>query len=326
MNQFVMRNCYARKTGLEGLALEREVENCGKDVWYGSMVPCLMRGGRLPEGLRNVSERVAFKAGVSRFKSGKSGLMSAGNRASGAMCAEGGLVRSQEVSPTAVYQQFDLLGVEYLGPFMVRDSDGCRYILDVVDYFTRYTRAWATKKNDAEEAVRYLEEFDCCTKYGIESVVNPSGSTGMMQWTNRGLEDCLRKCTHQKGDLRLWPKNWPERQGAVNTRVIGELRYTLLGMLFGVEHRLPFETMANPSGRVLEGSNGEGQPTSMHEEMKDEAHERQREWNEKKESEGEWYCFISGYDRRPGYDVLGTPAGDTTFGYISCNRHASSLQ
>ncbi|KAF8474047.1 hypothetical protein BDZ91DRAFT_713091 [Kalaharituber pfeilii] len=159
---------------------------------------------------------------------------------------------------------------------MVRDSDGCRYILDVVDYFTRYTRVWATKKNDAEETVRYLEEFmsqpqiaiyhdpgtrfvnptsqDCCTKYGIESVVNPSGSTGMMQWTNRGLEDCLRKCTHQKGDLRLWPKNWPERQGAVNTRVIGELGYTLLEMLFEVEHRLPFETMANLSGRVLEGA------------------------------------------------------------------------
>lgn len=191
-------------------------------------------------------------------------------------CARyGPAIRSHELHPTLTYQPFDMLGIDFIGPLPISD-EGFKYILHIIDYFSRYTAAWATKSNSSVEAVDCLKDFclhyqipivvyhdpgthfeaqlfkDFCKQKSIVSISSPSGaskSTGMIERANRILEDCLKKRASMDG-VNSWPKHLKEATRDVNTRVMTRMGYTPFEILYGLEPRLQYETALYPSTRT----------------------------------------------------------------------------
>ena len=71
----------------------------------------------------------------------------------------GPLKNSTQVRSIYSLQPMDLLGMDFLGPITPNSLSGSVYILIVVDYFSRYLFAHATKKNTGEAVVEFLERI-----------------------------------------------------------------------------------------------------------------------------------------------------------------------
>lgn len=75
-------------------------------------------------------------------------------------CQRMGPKRSaQPVKPLLSLQPMDLLGMDFLGPITPNSTQGSVYILIVVDYFSRYLFAHATKKNTGHAVVEFLSRI-----------------------------------------------------------------------------------------------------------------------------------------------------------------------
>ena len=75
-------------------------------------------------------------------------------------CQRMGPKRSaQPVKPLLSLQPMDLLGMDFLGPITPNSIQGSVYILIVVDYFSRYLFAHATKKNTGHAVVEFLSRI-----------------------------------------------------------------------------------------------------------------------------------------------------------------------
>jgi hypothetical protein len=62
-------------------------------------------------------------------------------------CAHFGTTkRLTAIRPILTYGPFDRLGIDYIGPLDVT-SNGNRYMLHIVDYFTRFAFVWETRVN-----------------------------------------------------------------------------------------------------------------------------------------------------------------------------------
>lgn len=181
-------------------------------------------------------------------------------------CAKfGPAIRSHQLHPFITYKPFDVVGIDFIGP--LEESAGKKYILHMIDYFTRFTKAWALTGDTPLDAAGCLSEFcytfqapiaiyhdpgthftsdifrSVCKEYNIADLISPSGaskSTGMIERANRVLEDCLKK--ECEGDLKLWSFRLPYATHAVNTRVVTSTGFTPFELLFGIPHRMPFET------------------------------------------------------------------------------------
>ena len=56
-------------------------------------------------------------------------------------------------------QPMDMLGIDFMGPISPRSTQGCRYILIVVDYFTRYLFAEAIISTNGETVVQFIRQI-----------------------------------------------------------------------------------------------------------------------------------------------------------------------
>lgn len=193
-------------------------------------------------------------------------------------CARyGPAIRSHELHPTLTYQPFDMIGLDFIGPLPTSHS-GHRYILHIIDYFSRFTSSYATKSNSSVDAISCLKDHcsrfqppiiayhdpgthftaqlfkDFCKQNDIIGISSPSGaskSTGMIERANRILEDCLKKrCAQESNDLLRWPEYLKDATRDVNTRVITSLGYTPFEILFGITPRLPYEVALYPSSSI----------------------------------------------------------------------------
>ena len=63
---------------------------------------------------------------------------------------------SQTVLPILHLQPMDMLGMDYLGPISPKPESGYRYILVMVDYFSRHCWARAVMANSGAEAVQAI--------------------------------------------------------------------------------------------------------------------------------------------------------------------------
>lgn len=62
-------------------------------------------------------------------------------------CARfGPAIRSHTLQPTFMYHPFDMIGIDFIGP-LPKSINGFSHIFHVIDYFSRYTKSWATKTN-----------------------------------------------------------------------------------------------------------------------------------------------------------------------------------
>ena len=66
---------------------------------------------------------------------------------------------SQPVLPILHLQPMDMLGMDYLGPLSPKPESGNRYILVMVDYFSRHCWAKAMNANSGAEAVQAITDL-----------------------------------------------------------------------------------------------------------------------------------------------------------------------
>ena len=64
-------------------------------------------------------------------------------------------LKSIEVVPVPFY----MIGVDIIGPLKKTRSSGNKYILSVIDYYTKYAEAEALPNQEAETIVRVLEQI-----------------------------------------------------------------------------------------------------------------------------------------------------------------------
>lgn len=74
----------------------------------------------------------------------------------------GPLKPSKDLKSILYLQPMDMWGMDFIGPIKPKSTKGQRYILIVVDYFTRYLFTRATINANREEVMKTLMEI---TKY-----------------------------------------------------------------------------------------------------------------------------------------------------------------
>ena len=171
-------------------------------------------------------------------------------------CARHGpATRSQPLSPVLVTYPFQLIGMDFIGPLKVTRA-GCKYILNIVCYFSRFQVPFACRSANVEDvlwALRLLfamyrtpiaiycdsgQHFDnlelreFLKLEGVSIDYSPSGSsksTGMVEVSNKLLEEVLRKdSSGLDWDVRL-----PKTAKSANGRSISYLGISPTGIIFG---------------------------------------------------------------------------------------------
>lgn len=71
----------------------------------------------------------------------------------------GPLRSSTQIKPIMSLQPLDLLGMDFLGPINPASRNGSKYILLVVDYFSRYLFAQATERSTGAAVVGFLRQI-----------------------------------------------------------------------------------------------------------------------------------------------------------------------
>lgn len=152
-------------------------------------------------------------------------------------------------------------------------SQGNRYVLVVMDYFTRYVNLFPLKDQRATSVAQCLfEEYirqhgipesihtdqgrqfesdlmkQLCSKLGIEKTrTSPyhAQSDGMVERLNRTLKDQLAKYIYQNGGE--WDKYLSQVELAYNSSVHSSTGYTPFFLAHGREPRLPVDVLLNCS-------------------------------------------------------------------------------
>ncbi len=171
-------------------------------------------------------------------------------------CARHGpATRSQLLNPILVTYPFQLVGLDFIGPLEVTGA-GCAFILNVVCYFARFQVPFACRSANVEDVIWCLRLFfamyrnpdaiycdpgqhfdndefrDFLRLEGIDIAYSPSGaskSTGMVEMSNKLLEEVLRK----DSSGRDWDIRLPNSAKSVNGRIISYLNISPTGIIFG---------------------------------------------------------------------------------------------
>ncbi len=169
-------------------------------------------------------------------------------------CARHGpATRSQPLSPVVVTYPFQLMGMDFIGPFDITAS-GNRFILNLGCYMSRFSVPFACKTNNVEDVLWCLklffamyrkphafyvdrgQHFDCdelrefLRGEGIAIDYSPSAShksTGMIEVMNRILEDVVRKSNKE------WDVSLADSGSSVNSRTISYLGVSPKGIVLG---------------------------------------------------------------------------------------------
>lgn len=174
--------------------------------------------------------------------------------------------RSEPIRPILTFDPFDMIGLDFIGPLDLT-SRGNKYILHVVDYFTRYSWAYALPHNTGplvkQVMEKFFEEFTVplvlysdrgthfvgrdikrfwrkCGSLHIPSPASSPRSTGMVEKSNGLLEERLRTLTMAAGGnaLKEWDQYLREATRALNTRDMKVHGFSPFQLLFGISPRL----------------------------------------------------------------------------------------
>ena len=141
-------------------------------------------------------------------------------------------MRSQSQAKVVVNSPMELLGIDFIGPFP-RFDNGYNWILICADYFSRFTWAEATERNDSDTVIRFLKTLfetfgfpigkysDPGPHFGSKTLqfakevgiiwchapVAAKRAVGMIEKCADILQRTLKKCTSEP---RLWPSHLPE--------------------------------------------------------------------------------------------------------------------
>jgi hypothetical protein len=171
-------------------------------------------------------------------------------------CARHGpATRSQLLNPVRVSFPFQLLGMDFIGPLAVTKA-GNTYIFNVVCYFSKKIVPFATPSANASDVIESLRKVftwfrrpyaiycdrgqhfdnpavrDYLNSEGVSISYSPSGSsksTGMIEVSNKLLEDVLRKSS---GNID-WDQALDQATKSVNSRVISYLGMSSTDIIIG---------------------------------------------------------------------------------------------
>lgn len=162
-----------------------------------------------------------------------------------------------------VSSPFQLLGMDYIE--VLRSSSGNKYIFHVIDYFTRFSRAFPCAEATSETTISRLRTFfdsyitpiaiyhdggshftsKKCSDFYLEqdiiAICAPSGSSqscGMIERNNGLLQQVFRKFCNED-DLN-WDLHVTKASRALNTRVVVH-GFSPIELLFGSPARLLLE-------------------------------------------------------------------------------------
>ena len=170
-------------------------------------------------------------------------------------CARHGpATKSQLLHPVRIQRPFQLLGIDFIGP-LPESTRGFKFILHILDYFSRFSITVPTKTANASDVVPALEKtftlyatslamyadsgqhFDnketknFLQSKGVSLTFSPYGSsqsTGMVEIGNQLLEDVLRKKEED------WELILNACTRILNSRIIGHLGLPAATILLGV--------------------------------------------------------------------------------------------
>ncbi|POS81989.1 hypothetical protein EPUL_006423, partial [Erysiphe pulchra] len=182
------------------------------------------------------------------------------------VCAKfGTALRSQSSARVKVSEPMELLGLDFVGPFPDFPGVSKKWILVAVDYFSRYTWAEATNRNDSETVIKFLkdkifEKFgvpvgfytDPGTHFGkktrrfaesygtiwCNSPVAAKRAVGMVEKTIDILQRVLKKMTV---DPKEWSNNVERATLEVNRREIPHLMHSPSQIFLGFNPSGPLE-------------------------------------------------------------------------------------
>jgi hypothetical protein len=75
---------------------------------------------------------------------------------------------------------FDIWGIDFMGPFP--KSEGCEYILVVVDYVSKWVEALPCRATDAMHSKRMFHEV-IFLRYEVQRIAISDGGSHFIDWT-----------------------------------------------------------------------------------------------------------------------------------------------
>lgn len=189
----------------------------------------------------------------------------------------GPLRPSQDVLPVLHLQPFDMIGIDFMGPITPM-SEGNKYIIIVVDYFTRYLFTKAVSRNTSAEVVAFLNEIgrfvgwpravycDNGSHFVSAEVQQLLRSKGVKQYpapkshpSSVGLAERYVQLvtlgfrtifTTYPQHMTIWSTFLPQITHSINTRIIRTHGYTPSQLLYGFNIRNN-QLDATPRDRIV---------------------------------------------------------------------------
>ncbi|KAI0995730.1 hypothetical protein K3495_g12449 [Podosphaera aphanis] len=164
-------------------------------------------------------------------------------------CAKHGTaLRSKTLSKFLVSSPNEVWGIDFIGPFPKAEKSKYRYILLIVDYFTRFVWTYPCVTNNSEETIQFLGEIfekegipvgiyadegphfqkatrEFCRKAGvvwIPALVAAKRSVGMVEKAN----DLLQRVLVKGGDSSDWSLRFNRSTFLLNRREMAYLGFS----------------------------------------------------------------------------------------------------
>ncbi|KAI0995670.1 hypothetical protein K3495_g12511, partial [Podosphaera aphanis] len=175
------------------------------------------------------------------------------------VCASHGTANQPQTrARVAVSEPMELLGIDFVGPFPKFNGTRYRWVLVAIDYFSRYSWAEATERNDSETVMRFLGKIfnkfgtpvgvymdpgphfgDRTRKFAenagvvwCNSPVAAKTATGMIEKAVDIFQRVLKKISTSPSK---WPESVPQAVFEINNREITHLLYSPAQIFLGFE-------------------------------------------------------------------------------------------
>src|SRR6185369_3619820 len=126
--------------------------------------------------------------------------------------------RNNELNPIVPTGPWERVGIDFVGPLPLT-SQGNRYIITAVDYFTRWPEARAVPQASAQQAAKFIYEEIIC-RHGIVDVIHSDQGT---HFVNELINQLVRKFDMKHHKITAYH---PQANGLVE-RFNGTLKQTL---------------------------------------------------------------------------------------------------
>ena len=164
--------------------------------------------------------------------------------------------RSQPLKPITATKPFDLLGMDFVGPFNITKA-GNQYVLNIVDYFSGFMIPTSLPSASGRETITSLRRTfsrfprpaatyldigthfnnkamkDYCEEAGITMIFAPAAahkSVGMIERSNEILQQAFKRTMSPTLE---WDEALSRCLPGINSRLIDHLGYSPMEIVFG---------------------------------------------------------------------------------------------